>query len=87
VDCSVIAVTLGGPIEEPGKFSVAVLTKIYRSFISETVAILNSNSQRVDIKINGDCLTGIYNTPHKPDVDNMFSDAAKIYLTRQSPEL
>ena len=78
VDCSVIAVTLGGPIEEPDKFSVAVLTKIYRSFISETVAILNSNSQCVDIRINGDCLTGVYNTPHKSDVDNMFSDAAKI---------
>jgi hypothetical protein len=78
VDCSVFAVTLGGPIEDPGKFSTPVLTKIYRSFISETVAILNSNSQCVDIKINGDCLTGVYNTPHKSDIDNMFSDAAKI---------
>ena len=78
VDCSVIAVTLGGLIEDPGKFSMPVLTKIYRSFISETVAILNSNSQCIDIKINGDCLTGVYNTPHKSDIDNMFSDAAKI---------
>ncbi len=78
VDCSVIAVTLGGPIEEPGKFSVPVLTKIYRSFISETVAILNSNTQCVDIRINGDCLTGVYDTPHKSDIDTMFSDAAKI---------
>ena len=78
VDCSAISITLGGPIEEPEKFSVPVLTKIYRGFISETVAILNSNSQCVDIRINGDCLSGIYNTPHKSDIDVMFSDAAKI---------
>lgn len=78
VDCSVIAITLGGPIEEPEKFSVPVLTKIYRGFISETVAILNSNSQCVDIKINGDCLTAVYDTPHKSDIDDMFSDSAKI---------
>jgi class 3 adenylate cyclase len=78
VDCSAIAVTLRGSTELPGKFTLPVLTKIYRSFISETVAILNSNSQCVDIRINGDCLTGIYNTPHKADIDSLFSDAAKI---------
>lgn len=79
VDCSAIAVTLRGTTAEfPGKFTTALLTKIYRSFISETVAILNSNDLCVDIRINGDCVSGIYNTPRKVDIDAMFSDAAKI---------
>ena len=79
VDCSAIAVTLRGTTAEfPGKFTTPLLTKIYRSFISETVAILNSNDRCVDIRINGDCVSGIYNTPHKADIDSMFSDAAKI---------
>jgi len=78
VDCSAIAVTLGGSTNLPSKFAMPVMTKIYRAFISETVAILNSNDLCVDIKINGDCLSGIYNTPRKADIDAMFSDAARI---------
>ena len=78
VDCSAIAVTLNCSTDLPSKFTMPEMTKIYRAFISETVAILNSNDLCVDIKINGDCLSGIYNTPHKADIDAMFSDAAKI---------
>lgn len=78
VDCSAISVTIGGSTDLADKFTIPVLTKIYRSFISETVAILNSNSQCVDIKINGDCVSGVYNTPRKADIDAMFSDSARI---------
>ena len=78
VDCSTISVTLRDSIKLPTRFSLPLLTKIYRSFISETVAILNSNRQCVDIRINGDCVSGVYNTPHKTDIDSVFSDAAKI---------
>ena len=60
------------------QISLPVLAKIYRCFISETVAILNSNDKCVDIRITGDCVSGIYDTPHKTDIDTMFSDAARI---------
>ena len=78
VDCSAIAITLGGAANLQTKYTMPMLTKIYRAFISETVAILNSNELCLDIKINGEFLSGIYNTPRKADIDAMFSDAARI---------
>ena len=78
VDCSAIAVTLGGAANLQSKFTMPMLTKIYRAFISETVAIFNSNELCVDIKINGEFLSAVYNTPRKADIDAMFSDAARI---------
>lgn len=35
------------------------LAKIYRSFISECVAIISSNSQCREVNIHGDCVWGI----------------------------
>ena len=78
VDCTAISVTLRDTKHLPTKFTLPVLTKIYRSFISETVAILNSNNLCVDIRINGDCVSGVYNTPQKTDIDTVFNDAAKM---------
>ena len=78
VKSSAIYVTLRDSARLPSKFPLPILAKIYRSFISETVAILNSNERCVDIRITGDCVSGIYDTPHKSDIDEMFSDAARI---------
>lgn len=78
VKSSAIYVTLRDSASLPSKFPLPILAKIYRSFISETVAILSGNESCVDIRINGDCVSGIYDTPHKTDIDNMFSDAARI---------
>jgi len=78
VTSSAIFVTLRDSSALSSRFSLSVLAKIYRCFISETVAILNSNDKCVDIRITGDCVSGIYDTPHKTDIDTMFSDAARI---------
>lgn len=55
-----------------------VLAKIYRSFISEMVAIMNSNLKTKEICINGDCVWCVCDTPFKSDIDNVFSLAARI---------
>jgi class 3 adenylate cyclase len=78
VKSSAIFVTLRDPVGLSTKFPLPLLAKIYRCFISETVAILNSNNTCVDIRITGDCVSAIYDTPHKTDIDGMFSDAARI---------
>lgn len=39
------------------------LAKMYRSFISECVAIMNSVSMSREINIHGDCVWGIFETP------------------------
>ena len=54
------------------------LAKIYRAYISEIVAILNGNSNCVEINIVGDCVSGIFETPKKIDVNNLIITAAKI---------
>lgn len=55
------------------------LAKIYRSFISECMAIMNSEEICKEININGDCVWGVFETPNKSDVDTVISIAANLY--------
>lgn len=54
------------------------LAKIYRSFISECVAIISSNSQCREVNIHGDCVWGIFETINKTDFDSVFYIAASL---------
>lgn len=54
------------------------LAKMYRAFLSECVAIMNSWEMCKEININGDCVWGIFETPKKSDVDNIISVAAQL---------
>lgn len=54
-----------------------VLAKLYRSFISEMVAVLNDSVSVREVNIVGDCVWAVYNTPYKTDIDDVFSTAAK----------
>lgn len=48
------------------------LAKIYRSFISECVALISSINQCKEVSIHGDCVWGIFETPEKKDIDSVF---------------
>ena len=52
--------------------------KMYRAFLSECVAIMNSWEMCKEININGDCVWGVFETPKKSDVDNVISVAAQL---------
>lgn len=54
-----------------------VLAKIYRSFISEMVALMNGHETCREVNINGDCVWCVCETSYKADVDGVFSLAAK----------
>lgn len=55
------------------------LAKIYRSFISECTAIMNDSCVNCkEININGDCVWGVFETPLKSDINDVFSTAAKL---------
>ncbi|KIM05755.1 MAG: family 3 adenylate cyclase [Sulfurovum sp. AS07-7] len=54
------------------------LAKIYRSFISEVIAIMNGNTNCKFINIDGDCVSGVYETLYTSDIDSAFVDAARI---------
>lgn len=54
-----------------------VLAKIYRAFISEMVAVLNSHERVREVNIVGDCVWAVFNTPTKPDLDEAFRVASR----------
>lgn len=55
-----------------------VLAKIFKSFISETIAVINGNNLCKYIHIDGDCVSAVYDTPTQRDIDSVLNDAIKI---------
>lgn len=55
------------------------LAKIYRCFLSECVAIINSSDICKEININGDCVWGVFETPKKKDIDSVVDLSACLY--------
>jgi class 3 adenylate cyclase len=71
--CSALFIDIRDSSSLPSKAKTRpVLAKIYRSFISETVAIFNSDPHAREVNIVGDCVWGVYNTPKKPHIDGVF---------------
>ncbi|MCK8639947.1 adenylate/guanylate cyclase domain-containing protein [Acinetobacter schindleri] len=75
--CSAIFIDMRGSKEFSKKHTRPVTAKIYRSYISELVAVLNSNIRLREIYIEGDCVWGVFNTPNKSDVDSILDTAAQ----------
>ena len=78
VNCSALFVDIRGSSQLPDKHKRPTLAKIYRSYISEVIAIMNGNTDCSEIRIEGDCVSGIYNFPKQYQINGLFSDAAKI---------
>lgn len=78
VNCTALFVDIRDSSSLPSKHKRPTLAKIYRSYISEVVAIMNGNINCKEIEIDGDCISGIYDTPTKSDIDSVFSDSARI---------
>lgn len=78
VECSALFVDMRGSKILNDKHRRPVLAKIYKSYISELVAVLKGHSNVCEISIEGDCVWGIFNTPYKNDIDELFSIAAKV---------
>lgn len=78
VSCSVLYVDIRDSSKLPDKYQKPTLSKIYRSYISETVAIINDNPKCMEINIEGDCVWGIFDTPYQDDINEVFYTSAKI---------
>lgn len=78
VKVTVLFVDMRGSKELTGKHTRPVLARIYRSYISEIVAVLNGNLNIYEIYIEGDGVWGIFNTPQKKQIDSVFNTAAQI---------
>lgn len=78
VNCSALYVDIRDSSSLPDKHTRPKLAKLYRSYISEVVAIMNGNENCKEIVIEGDCVFGIFNTPYKSNINGVFSTAAQI---------
>ena len=79
VNCSALFVDLRDSSKMPELHQKRVLAKIYRSYISEIVAIINGSSICKEINIIGDCVSAIFKSQFKDEVDEVFSVAAQIH--------
>lgn len=75
--CSAIFIDIRDSSGLTTKYKRPTLAKIYRAFISETVAVLNSSSIVREVNIVGDCVWAVYNTPLKADITEVFTIATR----------
>lgn len=75
--CSAIFIDIRDSSGLTTKHKRPTLAKIYRAFISEMVAVLNSDLFVREVNIVGDCVWAVYKTTQKTHIDDVFSVAAK----------
>jgi len=75
--CTALFVDIRNSSSLPEKYTRPRLAKIYRSYISEVVAVINSNPDCREVNIVGDSVYGVFNTPYKSDINEVFSTAAQ----------
>jgi class 3 adenylate cyclase len=78
VNCTAVFIDIRGSSDLTTLHRTPVLGKIYRSYISECVALLNTSRQCREIFIAGDCVSGIFDTPLKADIEEAFLAAASL---------
>jgi class 3 adenylate cyclase len=78
VSCSAVFVDIRKSSELTDFHQNRVLAKLYRAYISEVTAVLNGNNKCTEVDVVGDCVSGIFDTPSKPDIDSVFSTTAQI---------
>ena len=75
--CSAVFIDIRDSSGLTDKHKRPTLAKIYRAFISEMVAVLNSDPYVREVNIVGDCVWAVYKTTQKTDIDDVFSLATK----------
>ncbi|QPA33440.1 adenylate/guanylate cyclase domain-containing protein (plasmid) [Anoxybacillus caldiproteolyticus] len=78
MDCNAIFVDIRDSSELPDRYYRPTLAKIYRAYISEIVAIMNSYEICKEINIVGDCVSGIFEANKKEYSKTMVDVAAQI---------
>ena len=78
VACSALFVDIRGSKAINDRHTKPVLAKIYKIYISELVAIMKNNAKINEVSIEGDCVWGVFDTPNKCDIDDVFKVAYEI---------
>ena len=78
VNCSALMIDIRDSSKLIDSHKRPTLSKLYRSYISEVVAVINGNTNCSEINIIGDGILGIFNTPLKNEIDNLISTSAQL---------
>ncbi|MEU2448004.1 adenylate/guanylate cyclase domain-containing protein [Streptomyces althioticus] len=71
--CSALFIDIRGSSKLPSKYRRPTLARLYRAYVSEVVAILNSDPYCREVNIVGDGAWAVYNTPRRSDIDDIFA--------------
>jgi class 3 adenylate cyclase len=78
VSCSALFVDIRESKSLNERHKRPTLAKIYKTYISEVVAVMRSHTRVNEIYIEGDCVWGVFDTPYQSDVNELFCVAAQI---------
>jgi class 3 adenylate cyclase len=78
VNCTALFIDIRGSSKLPESHNRPVLAKIYRAYLSECVAVLNQDTNCREVFINGDCVSGIFETRSKADIDSALFRAGQL---------
>lgn len=78
VNCYAIFVDIRGSSKLTENHQARVLAKLYRSYISELVAILQSYNNCREVNIVGDCVSAIFSFTERHDVIQVVGAAAQV---------
>lgn len=73
--CSAVFIDIRDSSGLTSKHKRPTLAKIYRAFISEMVAVLNSDPYVREVSIVGDCVWAVYKTTQTNHIDDVFNIA------------
>ena len=76
VNCSTVWIDLRDSSGLTAKYNRPTLARIYRSYISEMVAVLHLSERCVEVNIAGDGVCGVFDTPFKSHIDSTFETIA-----------
>src|SRR3954447_9597369 len=74
-NCSAIFVDIRDSSALPKHYDRPRLAKLYRAYLSEMVAIFNSDPGTREVNIAGDAVWAVVNTPYTTDIDDVFEFA------------
>lgn len=83
VNCTALFIDIRRSSELPNSHTRPVLGKLYRSYLSECVAVINADPNCREVFINGDCVSGVLSTPYKENINSAFDTVAKLNSATQ----
>ncbi|PTB18263.1 adenylate/guanylate cyclase domain-containing protein [Trinickia symbiotica] len=78
VYCTAVFIDIRDSSKLTSSHNTPVLGKIYRSYISECVAVLNALDECKEIFIAGDCVSGIFDTPYQESINRALLATASL---------